>query len=69
MKKSIDGVLETRTQECRKVGADEYTELWRLPHTLIFSVWQSRRKLKKYSIKYPQKVLLVTALNPLYSNP
>ena len=32
IEKSVDGVLGTRTQDCRMVGADETTELWRPPN-------------------------------------
>ena len=31
LKKSVDGVLGIRTRGRRMVGADETTELWRLP--------------------------------------
>ena len=32
IEKSVEGVLRFQTYDCRMVGADETTELWRLPH-------------------------------------
>ena len=50
--KSVDGVLDTQTRDGRMVGADESTELWRLPHLIMHSDWllkilQPIRMLKK----------------------
>ena len=36
IEKSIDGVLGIRTHDRKMVGADETTELWRLPKGLFF---------------------------------
>ena len=34
--KSIDGVLGILTRDCKMVGADESTELWRPPNIMFF---------------------------------
>ena len=41
---SIDGVLGTRTQGGRMVGADESTELWRHPVTYLFSAYKGHKR-------------------------
>ena len=38
IEKSIDGVLGIQTRGRRMVGADETTELWRPPMSLLFTI-------------------------------